>query len=108
MSAPLNMYVFRDGPFAPSGDTLVCVGERIAVEAHLGLGQLQILFRGAAVYTHDETKLDYIGVWGARNGSRVRRLLREHGAKLMVHAEPPPGTRLRFFSAAGKASSCAN
>jgi len=101
MSTLLDVYVFRDGPFAPRGDTVVCVGDRAAVEAHLGRGQVQTLFRGAAVYTNDATKQDYIGVWGVRKASRLRRLLREHGAELVIHAEAPPKARLRHFVALG-------
>jgi hypothetical protein len=102
MSNPLDVYVFRDGPFAPSGDTVVCVGERAPVEAHLGSGQVQSLFRGSAVYTNDATKQDYIGVWGVRKTSRLRRLLREQGAQLVIHAKPPPGVRLRYFTTSPK------
>ncbi len=97
MSTLLNVYVFRDGPFGPGGDTVVCVGDRAALEALLRRGRVQTLFRGAAVYTNDATKQDYIGVWGVRKASRLRRLLREHGAELVIHAEAPPKARLRHF-----------
>ncbi len=102
MSTALNVYVFRDGPFAPRGDTVVCAGDRDAVEACLGQGEVQILFRGAAIYTNDATKQDYIGVWGVRKASRLRRLLRECGAEVVIHAGPPPEARLRHFTTLGK------
>jgi len=102
MNTPLNLYVFRGGPFAPDGNTMVCVGERGGVEAHLGYGQVQTLFRGAAVYTDEATKQDYLGVWGSRNASRMRRLLREHGAELVIHSGAPPGARLRHWTTYGK------
>ncbi len=101
MSTALNVYVFRDGPFAPGGDTVVCAGERAGVEACLGRGQVQILFRGAVIYTNDATQQDYIGVWGVRKASRLRRLLREGGAEVVIHAGQPPQARLRHFTTLG-------
>jgi len=97
MDAPLTTYLFRDGHFAPSGDTIVCVADRLTVEAALGRGQLETLFQRGAVYTDDAMKLDYIGVWGARNASRLRRLLRECGFEIVIDRRRPPNVRLRYF-----------
>jgi hypothetical protein len=98
MTTPLIAYLFRDGHFAPAGNTVVCVAERAAVEAVLGRGQLEVLFKGGAVYTNDAAKLDYIGVWGVRNASRLRRLLRERGFDLSISRTRPPSARLRYFT----------
>jgi hypothetical protein len=52
----VTVYLFRDVHFAPTGNTVVCVGERNTVETVLGGGRLEALFKGKAVYTHGETK----------------------------------------------------
>lgn len=97
MRTALNIYVFRDRHFAPAGDTVVCIGGRGSIEALLGNKPIPGLFTGQAVYTNDETNQDYVGVWGKREASRFRRLLRERGADLLVHRVPPPGVRLRHW-----------
>lgn len=98
MNARLTTYLFRDGHFAPSGDTVVCVADRATVEAALGRGQMEVLLRGGAVYTDNATKLDYIGVWGVRSASRFRRFLRECGFEIVIDRQRPPNVRLRYFT----------
>jgi hypothetical protein len=98
MDTRLTTYLFRDGHFAPSGDTVVCFADRAAVEAALGRGQLEALFQGSAVYADDAMKLDYIGVWGARNASRLRQFLRECGFEIVIDRQRPTNVRLRYFS----------
>ncbi|HEY3847631.1 MAG TPA: hypothetical protein VGL95_11005 [Acetobacteraceae bacterium] len=97
MSAYLTVYLFRDSHFAPSGDTVVCAGAKAGIESYLGGGQVESLFKGFAVYTDRGANRDYIGVWGIRNASGLRRLLKERGAALTVHKVPPPNARLRYF-----------
>ncbi len=98
MTSPLTIYAFRHGSFAPGGDTAVCVGERTRMEAVFGRDGVQELFDGKAVFTNDALKLDYLGVWGVRNASRLRRLLREQGVEVIVARTSPPDARLRYFS----------
>ena len=97
MNQPITIYLFRDS-FAPAGNSVVCVGEKERIEAALGFGKIKVLFHGEAVYTNDTTKKDYLGVWGTRNASRLRRLLREQGSKLIIQRTRPPNTRLRYYS----------
>jgi hypothetical protein len=95
MNSPMVVYLFRDS--LPSrSNTVVCVGEKERIEAAFG-GQLAVLFKGEAVYSNDSTNRTYLGVWGARNTSRLRRLLREQGVELLVKRTRPPNTRLRSF-----------
>jgi hypothetical protein len=102
MATRLTTYLFRDGHFAPSGDTVVCIGDRVTIEAALDRGQLEALFQGGAVYTDDMMKLDYIGVWGARNASRLRRFLRERELEIVIVRQRPPNVRLRYFTRRGR------
>jgi len=76
----------------------LCVGEKERVEAALGGGQLAVLFKGEAVYSNDTNNRTYLGVWGARNASRLRRLLREQGVELLVKRTRPPNIRLRSLN----------
>jgi hypothetical protein len=95
MQTPLDVYVSRDDHFAPAGNTVVCAADKASVEALLGPAQLEANFAGAAIYTDDQTKQDYIGVWGARNAPTFRRLLRDQGAEIVVHQSLPPNAKLR-------------
>ena len=51
MNPPVTIYQYRDAAFPPVGGALVCVAARDAVDAALGTGQLEALFRGVAFYT---------------------------------------------------------
>ena len=75
---PIEIYVFRSGSFACNGDSVVCVGPREQIEALLGVGALDALFFGHVEYAGEQDRR-FIGVWGTRNASRLRRLLRERG-----------------------------
>ena len=96
----MSVYLFRDS--LPSrSNTVVCVGEKERIETALGAGQLAGLFKGEVVYRNDTTKRAYLGVWGARNTSRLRRLLREQGVELLVKRTRPPNTRLSSLNVQG-------
>ncbi len=105
VSDPLHVYVFRDNHFAAAGNTLVRAAARAELEQRLGSERMKTLFGGIALYASDTTGRDYLGVWGARNASWLRRLLRQHGAQVVIHAQPPPNMRLRqwmsFLTQAG-------
>jgi hypothetical protein len=93
MTSPMAVYLFRDS--LPSGsNTVVCVGEKERIETAFGGGQLAVLFKGEAIYRNDTSNRSYLGVWGARNASRLRRLLREQGVELLIKRTRPPNTRL--------------
>ena len=93
---PLNVYAFRSSAFARNGDSVVCIGAREQLEHLLGTGMLSATFFGYALY-RDPDETEYTGVWGARNASKLRRLLRERGARVTIHRETPPGIRLHHF-----------
>ena len=91
----MDVFLFRSDRFARNGDSVVCAGRREAIEALLVTGALEALFLGFAEYG-DARGERFLGVWGARNASRLRRLLRERGAHLAVHHAQPPA-RLRLW-----------
>lgn len=96
VSTPI--YLFRDSHFAPTGDTLVCLGQREVIEAALGPGRVQALFKGAVTFWDQTADQNYLGVWGNRNASRLRRLLGEHGVEILIRRTAPPHSRLRYYS----------
>jgi hypothetical protein len=89
MTGPLDVYIFREAGFAPAGDTVVCIARRAAVKPFMSKDEIDATFSGHVSYHRPLWKL-YIGVWGRRNGSRFRRLLRERGAEVILHHEVPP------------------
>ena len=95
------IYSFRAGGFARNDESVVCVGEAHLIEAALGHGMLTRTFFGNVHY-QDDGGPEFVGVWGARNSSRLRRLLRAAGAELIIFHRPPPA-RLRGWGTAGKA-----
>lgn len=51
-------------------------------------------FGGCPIYRRSIWRT-YVSVWGERNGSRMRRFLRERGAELNIHKEAPPSVLIR-------------
>lgn len=105
MDHPVEVYVFRSGGFARNGDSVVCAARCEHIEGLLGAGILDAVFFGHAEYRDDEATR-YLAVWGARNASRLRRLLRERGAELAVHHAPPPA-RLHHWTTRPRARTAA-
>jgi hypothetical protein len=92
----IDVYVFRDPHFAPDGNTVVCIVPKRSMQRFVSKKEVSQAFGGCAVY-HRWLKA-YVGVWGDRNGSRLRRFLRERGAELKVHKEAPPSIRLLYWT----------
>jgi hypothetical protein len=103
MRRRLTVYIFRDPNFAPAGDTMVCIAPEARLERFIPREELASAFSGYAVYWRWEVgtlwlqrrlRQRYIGVWGARNVSRLRRFLTERGATLVIKSHPPSMSRL--------------
>ena len=86
MAAAVQIYLFRDS-FSAARDSMVCVAELEAMERFMSVDELERAFSGFASY-HAPAGC-YVGVWGRRNGSRLRRFLRERGAALVLHRGKP-------------------
>ena len=97
-SALLTVYVFRDNGFSPSGDTVVCVADKRKIESTFGREQFESLFFGSTTYRNDTTEEEYLGVWGERNASRFRQLLRDRGIEIQVQKARPPTARCKLKS----------
>jgi hypothetical protein len=94
--ADLTTYSFQDTAFSPGGDTHVCIVEREALKAFMSQKEVAAAFSGHVVYRRG-LFIRYVGVWGRRNGKRLRRFLSERGAKLTVIRGRPVGARLSLF-----------
>ena len=58
---------------------------------------LSPIFQGFAAYKDEVSGQEYLGVWGVRNCSKYRRLLREYFGKLEIVNEKPE-CRLTVYS----------
>ena len=94
---PLTTYAFRDSAFSPDGDTHVCVVERGALSKFMDVRELQRAFSGAVFYRRGFWTC-YVGVWGRRNGKRLRRFLQERGASVVIERSKPDRVRLALWS----------
>jgi hypothetical protein len=94
--APLTVYSFRDWAFSPRGDTHVCIVEREALKAFMSPKEISAAFSGHVVYRRG-VFARYVGVWGRRNGKRLRRFLSERGATVAIVRCRPTGARIAIF-----------
>jgi hypothetical protein len=110
MSPQLDIYVFRDPSFSPSGDTLVCIVEQNQMERFMTKEEVSHAFSGCATYRRWDSgrswfsrlmRQTYVGVWGKKNGSRFRRFLRERGAEVSIHRIEPSDLRLAYYGTEG-------
>jgi len=93
----IDVFLFRDG-FAGRGEaTNVCVVRRDQAEFVLPLSEVDALFYGYVLYA-SEDGAEFVGVWGARNAARFRRLMRERGAKLQLMKSSPPARLIRWVT----------
>ena len=92
----LKAYSFRDTAFSPSGDTHVCMVEREALKEFMSQKEVAAAFSGYVVYRRG-LFIRYIGVWGRRNGKRLRRFLSERGATVTLLRSKPVGARIAMF-----------
>ena len=90
----MTVYLFLDVNPRTAGQTRVCLAEKQSLEAALGDQGVQRLFHGGIVYVK-KIGQTYLGVWGARNASRLRRLLRERGSEVTVQRVRPKNVVLR-------------
>jgi hypothetical protein len=93
----LDVYVFRDPTFSPDGNTQVCAVPSRAMKRFMSKKEVLRAFGGCAVYRRP-LWTTFVGVWGDRNGSRLRRFLRERGAELTIHKERPGNLRLLYWT----------
>jgi hypothetical protein len=90
---PLTVYLFLDR-VSKGGEAIICVAEKSEIYPAIDRREIEGLFAGSILYKDDRRNKDYLGVWGARNASRLRRLLRERGFDLAIERKRPAGIRL--------------
>src|SRR5260221_13349001 len=90
---------------------VVCVASALLVRPLLDERELSDLFGGCVLYADRDSDLEYLGVWGARNASRYRAILRLRGASFALVKRLPENlaqkwrhTRPSSRSASGRAS----
>lgn len=94
---PLTTFAFRDSSFSHDGETHVCVVEKRALSKFITVGELHRAFSGVVFYRRGLWTC-YVGVWGRRNGKRMRRFLAERGATIVIEKSKPDRARLGLRS----------
>jgi hypothetical protein len=78
--------------------TVYCDGERKFVETFMKADDLAVHFGGFVRLRDSRTDREYLGVWGRRNASMFRRLLRERGAVFSIIRREQPNRRIKHTS----------
>ena len=78
----------------------VSIAEMKPIERFIKQDEFSRLFGGYIRFRNDRSELIYLGVWGTRKASKLRRLLRERGASLVILQRPPNGARVSSFNRA--------
>lgn len=99
----VDVFVFRDGFAGRGADTHVCVADAKQSDPFISKDEIDRTFFGYVLFGQPLGK-SYVGVWGARNASRFRRLLRERGADVEIKQSAPPARLTRWVDhGAGRA-----
>lgn len=101
----IEVFTFRDGFAGRGAATHVCIGSRAQIEPLVPLTELDELVYGYALYEGEDGN-ELVGVWGARNTARLRRLLNDRGA-LVRRVHGHPAARLKRWITHGKARAVA-
>ena len=92
----MDLYQFTDSLKNWKGSAArVCIGPRSAISAFMDRDEMETLFGGYIIYESSGGD-QYMGVWGGRKASRLRRMLRERGATLHLLPDLPPGLRVKI------------
>lgn len=96
----ITVHIFRHPAFAPAGDTLVTVVPVACAMKAYGLSGLAAAFGGSALFENIESGEKWVGVWGARNGSRFRSRLRQF-FMLSIEKRAPDARLARYTTRRG-------
>jgi len=101
MSKVTRVYTFRLSGLRPGGGpTIISVAPRDIVHAIFGSGGpkgvagLDRAFGGGTAFENDLSGDAFLGVWGRRNASRFRALVRQSGYVIEAIGEPPPARQV--------------
>jgi hypothetical protein len=97
MDQTMDVFAFRDGFAGRGAGTHVCVTEEAQAASILSREEIDRLFFGYVLYKPMLGRA-YVGVWGARNASRFRQILRERGAALNIVRGRPPAPLSRWVT----------
>ena len=97
----IQVHVFREMLYAPERDAVVCIVLERSITRYISIEELDHAFSGFVKY-HKLDGTQYIGVWGQRNASRLRRFLRERGAQLTIIDSKPQSAKMKSAKTVGK------
>src|SRR4051794_13376878 len=98
------LFTFQTGLLGARRSTPVVIkGSRLWMEQYIRLEEFGGLFGGYVLWREASVKSkeipgEALGVWGRRNVSRLRRILRERGAVFQVIEEEGPSQQIAVLS----------
>ena len=94
-----KLYEYRSQLINPSAQTSVVIqGRAEFIERFIPQRELHQLFGGCIRSRDWDAGQEYLGVWGSREASRFRRILRERGASFTVERSEEPPFRPKVLS----------
>ena len=93
----MDVFAFRDGFAGRGASTHVCVADEAQAASMLSREEINRLFFGYVLYKPMLGRA-YVGVWGARNASKFRQVLRERGAILNIVRDRSPAPLSRWVT----------
>jgi len=94
----LDLYQFTESRKYWRGSApTVCIGPASNVCALIDRDEMTATFGGYVIY-EGTGGAEYVGVWGGRNASRMRRMLRERGATVNLLPDVPQHLRMKVRS----------
>ena len=100
----LDLYQFTESrKYWRGAAPIVCIGPASQICALIDHDEMKMTFGGYVIYESGEGS-EYVGVWGGRNASRMRRMLRERGAGINVLPDLPQHLRMKVRSVSYRAA----
>ncbi len=97
----VHMYEFTEQRIAQGSPPLVCIAPVKELRHLIGVSEIDREFGGHISYRQLPWFTGYVGVWGARNCSRFRRLVREAGGEVIAKSERPKRSRVSAWLTKG-------
>jgi hypothetical protein len=93
--APIRFITFREEKGWVGSQPIVGFAPKPIVEKLLGKAKLSDTFEGYLEYEQLDNGQRFLGVWGNRNATKLRQMLRKKGGKIIIEHPSPALFRQR-------------